>query len=87
MKTAKTMTGVGIDYLRYGVANSPKKIIISTSVDNKTWTTQGTVDTPQSYNHYFQFFAPQNARYVKVELSERYDSFIAVTEVYIYNAQ
>ena len=48
---------------------------------------QGTVDTPQSYNHYFQFFAPQNARYVKVELSERYDSFIAVTEVYIYNAQ
>ena len=81
------MTGVGIDYLRYGVANSPKKIIISTSVDNKTWTTQGTVDTPQSDNHYFQFFAPQNARYVKVELSERYDSFIAVTEVYIYNAQ
>lgn len=87
MKTAKTMTGVGIDYLRYGVANSPKKIIISTSVDNKTWTTQGTVDTPQSNNHYFQFFAPQNARYVKVELSERYDSFIGVTEVYIYNAQ
>lgn len=22
-------------------------------MDNKTWITQGTVDTPQSYNHYF----------------------------------
>ena len=87
MKSEKTMTGFGLDYYNNSSASSPKKVTISTSMDNKTWITQGTVDTPQSYNHYFQFFTPQNARYVKVELSGRYNSYIDVTEVYIYNAQ
>ncbi len=82
------MTGLGIDYYKNsGSASSPKKVTISTSIDNETWVTQGTVDTPQAYNHYFQFFTPQNIRYVKVELAERYNGYIDVTEVYVYNAQ
>lgn len=87
MKEEKAMTGMGLDYYNNDSASSPKKITISTSMDNETWATQGTVDTPQSYNHYFQFFAPLSARYVKVELSGRYNRYIDVTEVYIYNAQ
>lgn len=87
MKSEKTMTGLGIDYYHNISASSPKKVIISTSMDNETWVTQGTLDTPQAYNHYFQFFTPQNARYVKVELTGRYNSYIVATEVYIYNAQ
>ena len=87
MKSEKTMTGFGIDYYDNGSASSPKKVTISTSMDNETWITQGTVDTPQSYNHYFQFFTPQNTRYVKVELVGRYNGYIDLTEVYIYNAQ
>ena len=87
MKSEKTMTGLGIDYYNNGSASSPKKVTISTSIDNETWVTQGTVDTPQSYNHYFQFFTPQNTRYVKVELAGRYNGYIDLTEVYIYNAQ
>lgn len=87
MKSEKTMTGLGIDYYHNISASSPKKVTISTSMDNETWVTQGTLDTPQAYNHYFQFFTPQNARYVKVELTGRYNSYIDATEVYIYNAQ
>ena len=87
MKSEKTMTGVGIDYYHNSSASSPKKVTISTSMDNETWVTQGTLATPQAYNHYFQFFTPQNARYVKVELTGRYNSYIDATEVYIYNAQ
>ncbi len=88
MKSEKIMTGLGIDYYKNsGSASSPKKVTISTSIDNETWVTQGTVDTPQAYNHYFQFFTPQNIRYVKVELAERYNGYIDVTEVYVYNAQ
>lgn len=87
MKAEKTMTGFGIDYYHNNSASSPKKVTISTSLDNETWVTQGTVDTPQSYNHYFQFFTPHNARYVKVELSGRYNSYIDLTEIYVYNAQ
>ena len=87
MKSEKTMTGFGIDYYNNGSASSPKKVTISTSMDNETWVTQGSLDTPQAYNHYFQFFTPQNTRYVKVELEGRYNRFIDLTEVYIYNAQ
>lgn len=85
MKSEKTMTGFGIDYYRNTTASSPKKVTISTSMDNLTWVTQGTVDTPQSYNHYFQFFTPQIARYVKVNLSGRYNGYIDLTEIYIYD--
>ena len=86
MKSKKTITGLGVDYYKnYGSASSPKKVTISTSMDDKTWVIQGTVDTPQSYNHYFQFFTPQNARYVKFELSGIYNSYIDLTEVYVYN--
>lgn len=45
MKSEKTMTGLGIDYYNNGSASSPKKVTISTSIDNETWVTQGTVDT------------------------------------------
>lgn len=88
MRSKKIITGLGVDYYKnYGSASSPKKVTISTSMDNETWVTKGTVDTPQSYNHYFQFFTPQNARYVKFELSGIYNSYIDLTEVYIYNNQ
>lgn len=85
MKSEKTISGLGIDYYQNNTASSPKKVAISTSLDNKTWVEQGTVDTPQSYSHYFQFFAPLNARYVKVELLDRWNYYVDVTEVYIYN--
>ncbi len=81
------MTGFGIDYYENGTPSSPKKVTISTSMDNVTWVTQGTVDTPQIDSHYFQFFIPQNARYVKVELAGLYNRYLDVTEVYVYNAQ
>lgn len=87
MKSEKTMTGFGIDYYINGTPSSPQKVTISTSMDNETWVTQGAVDTPQSANHYFQFFVPQNARYVKVELKGLYNRYLDVTEVYVYNAQ
>ncbi len=87
MKSEKTMTGFGIDYYENGTPSSPKKVTISTSMDNVTWVTQGTVDTPQIDSHYFQFFIPQNARYVKVELAGLYNRYLDVTEVYVYNAQ
>lgn len=88
MKSVKTIIGFGIDYcLNDGTASSPKKITISTSLDNETWDSQGSIDTPWSYNHYFQFFFPMNARYVKVELSDRYNRYIDVTEIYMYNAE
>lgn len=87
MKEVKAITGAALDYYRNSTASCPKKMTISTSLDNETWVIQGTVDTPQSYNHYFQFFAPQNARYVKFDLAERYNSYMDVTEVYLYSAQ
>lgn len=87
MKEEKTISGFGIDYYENSSASSPKKVTISTSLDNKNWVKQGTVATPQSYNHYFQFYAPVNARYVKVELLERWNYYIDLTEVYIYNVQ
>lgn len=87
MKAEKTMAGLGIDYYNNSSASSPKKVTISTSMDNATWQTQGTIDTPQSYSHYFQFFAPMKARYVKVRLSGLYNSYIDITEVYMYNGE
>lgn len=87
MQSEKTLTGLGLDYYDNGSASSSRKVTISTSSDKETWVVQGTVDTPQSYNHYFQFYAPTSARYVKVELTGRYNSYIEVTEVYAYNAQ
>lgn len=87
MKTEKRMTGFGIDYYENRSASSPKKVTILTSKDNITWDIQGTIDTPQSYSHYFQFFAPLTTRYVKIELSGRYNSYIDMTEIYVYNAQ
>lgn len=85
MKSEKSMSGLGLDYYDNGSASAPKKVTISTSLDNETWVVQGTVDAAQSYNQYFGFFAPVNARYVKVELLERYNYYIDVTEVYMYN--
>lgn len=88
MISDRRVTGLGIDYCRSrGTASSPKKVIISTSLDNENWIVQGTVDTPQSYNHYFQFYAPINARYVKFELEGRYNSYIDLTEVYVYGTE
>lgn len=85
MKEEKTMAGLGIDYYNNSTASSPKKVTISTSMDNATWETQGAIDTPQSYSHYFQFFAPLKARYVKFNLSGLYNRYIDITEVYVYN--
>lgn len=86
MKSEKTMKGFGIDYYRNTTASAPKKVTISTSLDNETWVSQGTVDTPQSYNHYFQFFSPTNTRYLKVELTEPYNRYLDLTEVYMYKS-
>lgn len=85
MQSEKTMTGLGLDYYDNGSASSPQKVTISTSLDNETWVVQGTVDAPQEYSQYFGFYAPVSARYVKVELLERYNYYIDVTEVYMYN--
>lgn len=85
MKSEKTIAGLAIDYYsNSGTASSPKKITISTSIDNVNWTAAGTIDTPQSFNHYFEFFTPANARYVKFELSNRWNSYIDLTEIYVY---
>lgn len=87
MKAEKTMTSLGMDYYNNRTASSPKKVMISTSMDNVTWEEQGTVDTPQNLSHYFRFFAPLKARYVKVNLIGLYNSYIDITEVYMYNKQ
>lgn len=86
MQSEKTIRGFGIDYYENSkTASSPRQVTISTSLDNVTWVPQGTLDTPQSYTHYFQFFVPINARYVKVELSGKYNNYIDLTEIYVYN--
>lgn len=87
MKEEKTMVGLGLDYFDNGSGSSPRKIVISTSMDNVKWETQGTVNTPQHYFHYLRFFVPQKAHYVKFELSGSYNGYIDITEVYVYNAQ
>lgn len=84
MKSAQTFFALGMDYY---YTNAPRKVRISTSLDNETWTSQGVLETPQAGNHYFQFFSSITARYVKVELLASFSSYIDVTEVYIYNAQ
>lgn len=87
MKSEKTISGFGIDYYKNSTPSSPKKVIISTSMDNVTWVDQGAITTPQSANHYFHFFTPVNTRYVKVKMEGRYNSYIDLTEIYVYNAQ
>lgn len=84
MKSAQTFFALGMDYY---YTNAPRKVRISTSLDNETWTSQGVLETPQAGNHYFQFFSSITVRYVKVELLASFSSYIDVTEVYIYNAQ
>lgn len=86
MKSENIMNGLGIDYYRNSTASSPKNVKITTSLDNVVWTSVGSLDTPQTYNQYFQFFTPVTARYVKVELSKRWNSYIDLTEVYIYKS-
>ena len=87
MKSEKTISGFGIDYYRNTTPSSPKKVIISTSMDNETWVDQGAIDTPQNAKHYFQFFTPVNTRYVKVKMEGRYNGYIDLTEVYVYNVE
>jgi hypothetical protein len=53
-------------------------------MDKVDWTSQGELSTPQSYNHYLQFFAPATARYIKFELSGRYNSYLDLTEIYVF---
>lgn len=80
----QTFSAIGLDYYRNSTASSPKKVRLSTSNDKENWIIEGLVDTPQSYNHYFLFFAPTTARYVKIELMEKYNSYLEPTEIYVY---
>lgn len=84
MKSPQTFLALGMDYYYTYAA---KKVCISTSLDNETWTSQGVLEAPRAGNHYFEFFLSITARYVKVELLAGFSSYIDVTEVYIYNAQ
>lgn len=84
MKSPQTFLALGMDYYYTYAA---KKVGISTSLDNETWTSQGVLEAPRAGNHYFEFFSSITARYVKVELLAGFSSYIDVTEVYIYNAQ
>ena len=84
MKSPQTFLALGMDYYYTYAA---KKVRISTSLDNETWTSQGVLEAPRAGNHYFEFFSSITARYVKVELLAGCSSYIDVTEVYIYNAQ
>lgn len=84
MKSPQTFLALGMDYYYTYAA---KKVRISTSLDNETWTSQGVLEAPRAGNHYFEFFSSITARYVKVELLAGFSSYIDVTEVYIYNAQ
>ena len=84
MKSPQTFLALGMDYYYTYAA---KKVRISTSLDNETWTSQGVLEAPRAGNHYFEFFSSITARYVKVELLACFSSYIDVTEVYIYNAQ
>ena len=84
MKSSQTFLALGMDYYYTYAA---KKVRISTSLDNETWTSQGVLEAPRAGNHYFEFFSSITARYVKVELLAGFSSYIDVTEVYIYNAQ
>ena len=81
MKSPQTFLALGMDnYYTYAA----KKVRISTSLDNETWTSQGVLEAPRAGNHYFEFFSSITARYVKVELLAGFSSYIDVTEVYIY---
>lgn len=85
MQSEKTFDGIGVDYCdNWGQASSPKTMRISTSSDGVSWTDQGVANTPQAYYHYFRFFSPVEARYVKFDLNGIYNSYYDVTEVYIY---
>ena len=84
MKSPQTFLALGMDYYYTYAA---KKVRISTSLDNETWTSQGVLEAARAGNHYFEFFSSITARYVKVELLAGFSSYIDVTEVYIYNAQ
>ena len=84
MKSPQTFLALGMDYYYTYAA---KKVRISTSLDNETWTSQGVLEAPRAGNHYFEFFSSITARYVKVELLAGFSSYIDVTEAYIYNAQ
>lgn len=85
MKEVKNFTGLSIDYYRNsGTASSPKKIKLFTSDDNENWELQGEISTPQSYNHYLNFFVPVNAQYLKVDMSGLWNRYLEVTEIYLY---
>ncbi|NDV79300.1 DUF4989 domain-containing protein [Dysgonomonas sp. 511] len=84
MGAAKTFVALGADYYRNTTASSPKNMKISTSMDNVDWTSQGELETPQSLNHYFGFYVPVTARYVKFEMTGRYNSYLDVTEIWVY---
>lgn len=87
-KSEKNINGVAIDYyINGGAASAPQRVNILTSADNKTWTSQGTTDTPQIFTHYLEFIEPVNARYVKFSLLELYNSYIDVSEIYIYGKE
>lgn len=85
MKSEKKIEGVGVDYyMNGGTPSSPRRVNILTSLDNETWISQGTIATPQEYNHYLRFIDPVNARYVKFSLLDLYNSYIDLTEIYVY---
>lgn len=103
MATEKTINAMAIDYTGrleidywtfeyyFKTKNSPKMVTVSTSLDGTTWVKQGALDTPHELSHYFSFFAPVKARYVKVEMNGQHESGysndIEVTEVYLYGKE
>lgn len=66
-------------------------VTVSTSLDGTTWVKQGALDTPHELSHYFSFFAPVKACYVKVEMNGQHESGysndVEVTEVYLYGKE
>lgn len=81
----ETIRGLAIDYYdNYGEASCTKRMIISTSSDKEEWVSLGELKTPESHNHYIQIYSPVTARYIKVELLDRYNRYIELTEVYVY---
>ena len=59
MKSPQTFLALGMDYYYTYAA---KKVRISTSLDNETWTSQGVLEAPRAGNHYFEFFSSITAQ-------------------------
>lgn len=84
MTTEKAFKGIGIDYLTNRTPSAAKEVALYTSNDGISWLPQGKVETTQLSSHYFSFPKPTEARYIKFELMNRYNSYIDLTEIYVY---